>query len=158
MWRICILVTWLLTVLFIPAMAVDESTSDSFMDHPLMQGDHPSQEHFVSEFFNMLFILGMTLVVMLVIAWFLKRFMYSRLQQGNFSSSIVIEDRRSLSPRSMIYILSIGSTRMVIGETPAGIVRLGDLPEHTPSSENQNIQTPFSKLLNKPTKDIPRAG
>lgn len=93
----------------------------------------------------MIVMLGLTLVAMLLVAWFLKRFLYSRLQQTNSTSGIRIEERRSLGPRSMIYLVEIEGSRFIVGETPSGLVRLGDLPA-APAPKPSS----FSKLMDDP--------
>lgn len=121
-----------------------ELPNDSPMVKHLLDSNNPNADSFMAEFFTMILMLGLTLVAMLVVAWFLKRFLYTRIQQTNSTSGIRIEERRSLGPRSMIYLVEIEGARIIVGETPAGLVRLGDLPA-TPAPRPS-----FSKMMDEP--------
>ncbi|MDP1836632.1 MAG: flagellar biosynthetic protein FliO [Chlamydiales bacterium] len=122
-----------------------ELPKDSPMVQHLLDSNNPNADSFMAEFFTMIVMLGLTLIGMLIVAWFLKRFLYSRLQQTNSTSGIRISERRTLGPRSMIYLVEIEGSRFIVGETPSGLVRLGDLPT-APAQR----PTSFSKLMDEP--------
>ncbi len=101
---------------------------------------------FFGELVNMFFVLGFIIAAMLIIAWVLKRLLNTRLQQMNTTSPIKILERRSLTPKSAVYLLEIHGKGIIIGETPHGITSLGEvvLPE-----EDQDREPPksFGKIL-----------
>jgi flagellar biogenesis protein FliO len=85
-------------------------------------------DHFFTELLNMASTLGLVLLGLLIITWLLKRTVSARVEQLNVTSAIKILERRSLAPKVAVYILEIWGTRLIVGETPAGLVRLGELP------------------------------
>ena len=108
-----------------------------------------SREHFFNEFLNMMVMLGFVLGGMVILAWIAKRFLNVRMQQVNAQSAIRIEERRSLGPKSMLYLVEIEGHRVLIGETPAGLVRLGQLHE---SSEQRAraASSKFTRMMEVP--------
>lgn len=103
---------------------------------PLVEGERG--DHFFAELMNMLSTLGIILLALLIVAWITRRMLNTRLEQVNTTSSIKILERRSLAPRVTIYVLDISGARLIVGETPAGLVRLGEL-----ASEG----SPFARML-----------
>lgn len=128
-----------------PALPMDQ-TKEDFYNHPFMHSESPSQDHFMNEFLNMLVVLTFTLVAMVAIAWSLKRFLYRRLQQVNMGSGIRIEEQRSLSPRSTLYVVEIEGTRLLLGETATSVVRLAQISSH----EDLNSANTYTPLENRP--------
>ena len=84
------------------------------------------QDKFFYEFLNMLATLGLLVAALLGASWFVKRMMNTRVQQMNSSSLIKVTERRSLSPKTVIYLLEIQGKTLVVGETPAGLSKLGE--------------------------------
>lgn len=81
---------------------------------------------FFFEFMKMLGVLGMMIVVLLGISWYVKRMANQKVSKVNEESIIKIIDSRSLSTRSIIYLIEIEGKSIVVGETPNGLVRLSD--------------------------------
>lgn len=81
-------------------------------------------ERFFWEFVNMLSTLGVILVVLLIIVWFLKRFNQTRLDQLNTNSSIKVLERRAISQKSVIYLVEIEGSALVFAESVNGITQL----------------------------------
>jgi flagellar protein FliO/FliZ len=79
---------------------------------------------FLFEFLKMLGVLGMILGGLLGISWYLKRLTGQRYEKANDESLIKVIDQRSLSPRTIIYLLEVEGKSLVVGETPHGLVRL----------------------------------
>lgn len=97
-------------------------------------GSDIETSHFFYEFMKMFFILGAMVAVLLGISWYMKKLTNKRFDQVNDDSYIKVIERRSLSPRSMIYLLDIEGKSFIIGETPHGLVRLGEyVEEKSPS-------------------------
>ncbi len=128
--------------------AADQQPSPDTNNTPfteVLQSKYPSQEHFVAEFFNVVAIMAMVIIGMLIVAWFLKRMLATRMVQGNATSRIKIEERRILGHKSQVYLLEVDGVCLIIGETPAGLVRLGEIsrPDERP------VGTPFSNILDR---------
>ncbi len=128
--------------------AVENQPTESTPFTEILESKYPQQEHFVAEFFNVVAVMALVLLVMWGIAWVLKRFLNSRIEIGNTTSLIKIEDRRILGPKSQIYLIEVEGARFIIGETPNGLIKLGDVP----ASTNRAYQPPsdFSKMLDSP--------
>lgn len=94
----------------------------------ILSAEEGRADQFFSEFFNMLFTLGIILLVLMIIMWVLRRATSARMEALNTTSNIKIIERRSLAPKSVIYVLDVCGTRLIVGETPAGLARLGELP------------------------------
>lgn len=140
-----------------------EATSPSTLSTPSTNPDEPvfpmeelikeplkQNDRFFTEFLNMLATLGFIIALILIVAWFLKRLVNSRLEQANSSSSIKVLERRSLSPKSIVYLLEIEGTGILIAESVNGITRLSEFPVSTetsgPSGSPENTPN-FSKIL-----------
>lgn len=118
----------------ISSKIVAEFVDESPMVKHLLQSEHPNADSFMAEFLTMALLLGLTLAGMCILAWFLKKFLNSRMHYSNQTSAIRIVERRALGPRSMIYLIEIEKRQIVVGETPAGLTHLGEI---TPSPERR---------------------
>jgi flagellar biogenesis protein FliO len=85
-------------------------------------------DRFFSEFINMLTTLGLIVVLIFAVSWLLKRLLNTRIQQMNTKSVIKIVERRSLSPKSSLYLLEVHGKNFMIGESSNGLINLGDIP------------------------------
>jgi flagellar biogenesis protein FliO len=101
-------------------------------------------DRFFYQFLNMLFSLGTILVLIFIISWLLKRFLNTRLQQLNTSSLIKIIERRSLTPKTTLYVLEINGKDIAIAESTNGITLLSHSFEQ-PLASNPD----FEKILNE---------
>ena len=81
---------------------------------------------FTYEFIKMFVILGGMVAVLLAISWYMKRLTNKKFERGNDESLIKVVERRSLSARSIVYLLDVEGKSFVIGETPHGLVKLGE--------------------------------
>ncbi len=99
-----------------------------------LKNDQASPEdHFMRDFINMLFSLGLIVALIFIASWFLKRMMNTRLQQINESSEIKIIDRRSITPKTIVYLLEVKGKGLVVGESTHGLSLLSTY--ETESSE-----------------------
>lgn len=106
----------------------------------------PETNRFLSEFLSMLTTLGLLISLILLIAWFLKRMVNSRQEQVNTTSIIKIIERRSLSPKSVIYLLEVEGKSLVVAESQNGVTFLSQY--NVPNEEDKaEIPSPFTKLL-----------
>src|SRR5262245_26348258 len=79
-------------VLPVSTLSADETTPP--IDH------HP--DHFFSDLMNMAVTLVFIIAVLLIVSWFVKRMMSSRMQQLNTRSGIKIIEQRALTQKSSI--------------------------------------------------------
>jgi len=84
------------------------------------------EPNFMGDFIRMLTILGGMVALLFGVTWVLRRMTTVRNEQLNETSPIRIVERRSLSPKSAIYLVEIEDKVIVLGETPNGLVRLSD--------------------------------
>lgn len=105
-------------------------------------------DRFTSELVNMLTTLGIFIGALIALSWVLKKLMSQRVEQVNQHSNIKIVERRTLSPKSNIYLLDILGKTLVIAETPAGITHLStidgtidDQEEEAPTTHDTRTQT-----------------
>lgn len=85
------------------------------------------------EFTKLAFMLGLIIAFMLMIMWFLKRLFNTRVEQMNLTSLIKILERRTLSPKTSLYIVEVNDRRIVFAESHNGVTVLS----HLPSSPNE---------------------
>lgn len=95
-----------------------------------------------SELLNILSTLGLVILLILGMAWILKRVLRSREEQMNSQSNIKVLERRTLSPRSAVYLLEIEGKGFVVGESPAGLQSLGNLPLSEERSFDSYMESP----------------
>lgn len=98
--------------------------------------------HFMREFFNMLFILGAMVAVLMLLTWFMKRMVSGRLTQLNVASPVKILERRALSNKTTIYIIEIAGKVVALAESHNGVTLLTEVPREILSEHPS-----FSKML-----------
>jgi len=125
----------LFSLLFSPAFSQDPPplpgapiTTPEFL-HELEKKPPEDGSRFYQEFFKMLFVLGLLVAFLLLLTWFMKRMMNTRIMQQNVESDIKIIERRSLTPKTHIYILDIKGQTVVISDSINGVTRLAEIPE-----------------------------
>lgn len=116
-----------------------QSPFDNFDMHP------KDNDHFLSEFINMLATLAIIIILILIVSWFLKRMLNTRIQQINTTSDIKIIERRALTPKTTIYLLDIKGKGVALAESQNGVVLLSDLPVNAKSPTEP--QPDFNKVL-----------
>jgi flagellar biogenesis protein FliO len=112
-------------------------------------GSPLSNDHFYAEFFKMLMMLGLIIVLLLLASWFLKRLMNSRVQQVNNASPVKIIERRALTAKTTIYVMDILGRKIAIAEAQNGVTFLGDVsrgisqqPIEFPPLQNEESREP----------------
>jgi flagellar protein FliO/FliZ len=131
----------LLLVLIAPALSygADAPTNQEVFTKPkpnepvfpledLIQKPLQNNDKLFTDLMNMMATLGLVIGLILFVAWFLKRFANSRLEQMNESSQVRIIERRTLSPKSLLYIIEIDDRRIILAESPQGVTRIADYP------------------------------
>ncbi len=96
------------------------------------EGITPPDYSFVNEFIRMLSVLGAMIGALLLVAWFMKKMMATRIEQINQTSEIRILESRTIAPKCNIYLLDVRGKQMVVAESQAGVQHLTNLnPEET---------------------------
>ena len=91
-------------------------------------GAPPKDSSVMDAFLNMFISLGVIVVLLLFAGWFLKRMLNTKMTQANQGSRIKIIERRSLAPKSNLYLLNVGGKGLLVGESAAGLHTLMELP------------------------------
>ncbi len=86
----------------------------------------PSYEH---AFIKMLLSLGALLVLIFLTVWALKRLSSGRLKFMNNALAIKILEKRSLSPKSVLYLVEVSGKKVLIAESQLEIKRLMEVEE-----------------------------
>jgi flagellar biosynthetic protein FliO len=123
-----------------PAIPTPSSSENLEPVFPLEElTDHPSKgnDKFFSDFLNMLATLGLVIGLILIAAWFLKRLLNTRMEQANTSSLIKIIDKRSISPKTGLYLLEVYNKKVLFAETHTGVAKLA---EFGPESADQGVE------------------
>lgn len=93
------------------------------------------ESRFFYEFMNMLFYLGILIFLLFAFMWLIKRMTNSRIEQLNTTSDIKILERRSVSPKTSIYLIQIEDKRIAITESLNGVTLLSELPTNSQFDE-----------------------
>lgn len=94
-------------------------------------------DRFLSEFMNMLTTLGIIVVIILIATWFLKKMVNSRIQQLNTTSAIKVVERRTLTPKTSLYLLDINGVGFILAESTNGVTSLGSFNVNEIESSQQ---------------------
>jgi|688.fasta_scaffold02054_6 flagellar biogenesis protein FliO len=122
-----------------PFEDVKHSNPPPFEDVNLNTG---SEDHFLRDMLQMMLTLGLIVAMIFFITWLLKKVLSSRIQQLNATSDIKILDRRSLSPKSVIYILEARGRGIIVAESTNGLTHLSDF-----SSDTVKGKSSFNDLM-----------
>ncbi len=131
----CCLV-FLLTVFAIHAEEMTPPTTNP-LPPPSANTLTPTETHEASPisyegaFMRMLLTLGGLLVLIFLTVWFLRRLGRGRFGGGLSSRSIKILERRTLSPKSVLYLVEIEGKRVVIAESQLEVRRIATLDSLT---------------------------
>ena len=93
--------------------------------------DHPTYNYW-QEFIHMIITLGLILALVILVVWFLKKFMRNRLYQSSRQNQIQILEKRALSTKSALYLIEVSGKKILISESHSGIQCLS---EHFEQSE-----------------------
>ena len=112
-----------------------------------MKAGEKENDRFLGEFMNMLTTLGIIVVIILIATWFLKRMVNSRIQQLNTTSVIKIVERRTLTPKTSLYLLDINGMGYILSESTNGVTSLGSF--NVIEMESQKPQSFDDLMKNK---------
>ena len=78
-------------------------------------------------FFKMILALVVILVLATVAIYLMKTLSQTRIQQGNHYKNIKILEKRSISPKSVLYLIEVGGKKLLIGESQLELRELSHL-------------------------------
>lgn len=119
--------------------------TSAFMD-TIAQGG--KSYNYVSDFMNMIVVLIAVIALALGTVYILKRLMKTRLQLSRTTSMRILE-RRSLGPKSALYLVDLLGKGVVISESAAGIHVIKEF------SDEINIEELMDEVLDEPEPRIP---
>jgi flagellar protein FliO/FliZ len=88
-----------------------------------------TDSRFFSEFFHMLFVLGIVIVVFFIGIWLFRKLLVQRNLQMNNTNKIKILEQRPLSPKSSLFIVEVFGKTMLISESINGVKFLSEVSE-----------------------------
>lgn len=126
-------------VFFLSALFAQELPGS--LTDELQKAEQAGDTRFVGEFFNMILYLGLLLVLMTFLLWVVKRMTATRLEQTNRASSIKVLERRTLTPKTTIYILQILDKEIAIADSHNGVTKLSEIPyEEEPEKPTERFE------------------
>ncbi len=118
-----------------------------------------SESTYGKDFFNMLFSLFILLGLLFVSVWFIKRLMRSRLNASFRHSEIQILERRALTPKSSLYLITVFGKALLIADSQQGVEMLAEFPYEEEKEELKEethpsfLKSSFATLLQRKIKE-----
>lgn len=107
---------------------------------------HPYWKDFVNMLITLFCILGLIMISI----WALKKIFRSRMRQMNKHTAIKIIERRTLTPKSSLYLVNILGKNVVIAESQAGIQMITEVGQFEPDEEEKKeTSSSFAAVLQK---------
>ena len=109
-----------------------------------------------NEFFKMFAGLGIILGIVLVGAFFLRRFLNKRMESSNWQHEIKILERRPLSQKSTLYLIETRGKVFLISDSGAGVhflIECNGTPEEN-KEQKLSLQDSFEKIVSKKLNEI----
>lgn len=85
------------------------------------------QPEYKPAFLKMLLILIALIVLIFLTFWIFRRFMRMRLYQSNLTKNIKILEKRTLSPKSMLYLIEIEGKKVLIAESNLEVRKIKEI-------------------------------
>lgn len=111
----------------------------------LLEEPARGEYNFRHEFLRMLFILGLIITMVVATTWMFRRIGRGKMRTFNSNSAIQILERRAVSQKSFVYLLEVEGTKILVGDSQAGLHGLAVLTD-TPS-EPPSDRPEFSAIL-----------
>lgn len=140
------------------SLSEELALSDPLHDSPALQGMFP--ENMKMEMLKMLGSLIIVLSLFGIGVWAFKKFLKSKGQNFGNQSTIKILDRRSINPKTCIYLIRVVNKVLVIAEANDHITLLSEFPPdtdiHTLLQNKDNKNSSTSEMLNRSLKKLQR--
>jgi flagellar biogenesis protein FliO len=92
-------------------------------------------DQFTASFKRMLWVLFAVVILAIITVWILKKLTKIRQDQHNKFNQIKILERRTLSPKSTLYVVEIARKRILISESQLEVRKIETLPHLTELEE-----------------------
>ncbi|GAB4229862.1 MAG: hypothetical protein Tsb0021_07800 [Chlamydiales bacterium] len=115
------------------------ANGQSFAQDPMQDTSPWEGTDYTYQFFNMLLTLGLIIGLLLIITWFFKKMMYSRIQQMNQTSEIKILESRAVSTKMSVHLLEVHNKQILFAESASGLLHLGDFPAQKSSRTFEEV-------------------
>lgn len=114
----------------------------------------PEEYNLQGKIYNMVFSLGALIVGVMVVTFVIKKLTQKRREAANAAGSIKILEKRAINPKTYLYVVEVHNKTMLIGESGAGLVSLGELtpeevvasPDPAPLSFTHILKRKFEEL------------
>ncbi|MBN2479579.1 MAG: flagellar biosynthetic protein FliO [Parachlamydiales bacterium] len=87
------------------------------------------QVEFKSTFMKMIFILTLLVALIFFTFWIFRRLMKTKIEQANLTKNIKVIERRTLSPKSILYLIEIDGKKVLISESNLEVRKIKDLDD-----------------------------
>ena len=87
-------------------------------------------------FMQMFLTLIAVVLLLWATVWFLRYIIQRRLQKGSGAQSILVLERRVLSPKSMLYLVEVEGKRILVAESQVEVRRLAEIQEESDSTRS----------------------
>lgn len=105
---------------------------------------------FYEELTSILFTLGLLVIALICISWFVRRMQSTRLQFGNTGSRIKVLEQRQISAKTIIYMIHVNNKALVIADSMNGVTCLSEFPlSLNDVEENPASSSMFDKIYKK---------
>ena len=86
------------------------------VEKPLFEENMPPTD-FHKTFIRMLISLGLIIILVFVTYWAFRKMMRTKQMQGNNNKAIKILERRTLSPKTVLYLVEIKNKKILLSES-----------------------------------------
>ena len=92
-------------------------------------------ENYQASLMKMFFMLILLIAFLILTVWLLRKFLNARMQLASQGKSIQILERRTISPKSILYLIEIDGENFLISESQVQIQKIEKLKTPVQSSE-----------------------
>jgi len=146
-------------LLFLTLLAILANLFNKIEADEVQAAENLQKMDYGSDFLRMAVVLIILVGFAIFSAWFIKKILKSRMHHINQSKGIKILEKRTLSPKSCLYLINVLGKGVVIAETPHGIHPITELnmdaeTELLFSTETMDKKSRFSfqEMLSKKLK------
>jgi len=109
---------------FFSLLAVSLQADEFTVEQP---GDIFPVENYQASLMKMFFMLILLIGLLILTVWLLRKFLNARMQSASQGKSIQILESRTISPKSILYLIEIDGERFLISESQAQIQKIESL-------------------------------
>ena len=144
----------LATLFFSPLMAAEAPTKPRIVIEAPAESEPELQYNVKDKITNMLFSLGIIVTAVFGVTYALKKITRKRLDVINEKSSIKLLEKRTLAPKTHLYVIEAHNKTLLIGESPDGLVMLSELSPGFEEANPTQVPLSFTQVLKKKFEDL----